>query len=91
MAQIVSFLKKARPNDANLGESLRVISEYLSASGSVFLRLKHDAETEAWQTEGIGSWPPANMHALSLDSMSVPDSVWQALKKREIIPFCLSR
>ncbi|MGZ3512492.1 MAG: PAS domain-containing sensor histidine kinase [Thermodesulfobacteriota bacterium] len=91
LAQIVSFLKKARPNDANLGESLRVISEYLSASGSVLLRLKHDAETEAWQTEGIGSWPPADMHALSLDSMSVPDSVWQALKKREIIPFCLSR
>ncbi|MGZ3523268.1 MAG: PAS domain-containing sensor histidine kinase [Thermodesulfobacteriota bacterium] len=91
LAQIVSFLKKAGPNDANLGESLRVISEYLSASGSALLRLKHDAETEAWQTEGIGSWPPADMHALSLDSMSVPDSVWQALKKREIIPFCLSR
>ncbi|MGZ3603784.1 MAG: PAS domain-containing sensor histidine kinase [Thermodesulfobacteriota bacterium] len=91
LGQIVSFLKKAGPNDANLGESLRVISEYLSASGSALLRLKHDAETEAWQTEGIGSWPPADMHALSLDSMSVPDSVWQALKKREIIPFCLSR
>jgi len=90
LAQIVSFLKKARPNDANLGESLRVISEYLSASGSVFLRLKDDAETEGCQTQDIGSWPPANMHALSLDSMSIPDSVWQTLKKREIIPFCPS-
>ena len=89
-AQICSFLKKAQPNDTNLRESLRVISEYLAANGSVLLRLKHDDETEGRQIEDIGSWPSADMCAPSLDSMAIPESVWQTLKKGEMIPFCPS-
>jgi len=88
MAQICSYLKKAQPNGTNLHEALRLISEYLAASGSVLLRLKYDDETEGFQIEDIGSWPPENMSALSLDSMAIPESVWQTLKKGEIIPFC---
>jgi PAS domain S-box-containing protein len=87
-AQICSFLKKAQLNDTNLRKSLRVISEYLAASGSALLRLKHNDETEGCQIEHIGSWPPANTTVLSLDSMVIPESVWRTLKKGEMTPFC---
>ena len=69
MAQICSFLKRAQPNDTNLRESLRVISEYLNVSGSALLRLRYNDKTEGCQIEKIGSWPSEDTHALSLDSV----------------------
>lgn len=84
---ICSFLKKAQPNDSNLRESLRVISECSASNGSAFLRLKYNDGAEGCQIEGIGSWPSADLCALPMDSMGIPESVWQTLKKGEMVSF----
>ena len=85
LGQIGLLLKKAQLRDKNLGEALRVISEYLAASSSALFRLKQDDKPECSQIENIGSWPLADMNSLSLESMFIADSAWSDLKKRKII------
>jgi PAS domain S-box-containing protein len=86
LRQIASLLTRAQLNDTNLNQSLQLICDCLSADAASVFRMKHD-ELESYQIENIGFWSSTDMiKSEVLDSCPIPDSVWVALRKKEIIP-----
>ena len=86
LRQIASLLTRAQLNDTNFSQSLQLICDCLSANAASMFWLKYD-ESESYQIENMGFWSSTDMiKSEVLESCSIPDSAWVALRKKEIIP-----
>jgi PAS domain S-box-containing protein len=84
LTQIASLLSEMQINDPNFSQSLQLICDCLSGKAASMFRLKYN-ESERYQIENMGFWSSTEMiKAEVLDSCSIPDSAWGALRKKEI-------
>jgi PAS domain S-box-containing protein len=85
VGEMAGLLTHARIQDDNLRQALRILCRAVSAHAGNLFRKVYDP-SEAFQIEAMSFWAADDEDAaMTLSADDIPDSIWQAMEKKEII------
>ncbi len=85
VGEIAGLLTHARIQDAHLRQTLQILCHVVSAKAGYLFRKVYDP-SDAFQIEAMSRWDADDDDAaMTLSADDIPDSIWEAMEKKEIV------